>query len=209
MKKKNWFFTVGTTVWMSVTAAVLAILIVFTALCVPDTAPYHPILATVAGGKTPIFGDDMLDIYQSDYESKTAAVEAGNALNVEIAEEGFTLLLNEDNALPLERGSKISVFGKNSVNLVYGGSGSGGGGVSGASTIFDGLEAGGFEYNTVLREFYESSASGGGRSRPRGGRIRVQHRPQGVLRKFGFGRRPLGQSRTHRRLRCGSHPRYR
>ena len=164
MKKKNWFFTVGTTVWMSVTAVVLAILIVFTALCVPDTALYHPILATVAGGKMPIFGDDMLDIYQSDYESKTAAVEAGNALNVEIAEEGFTLLLNEDNALPLERGSKISVFGKNSVNLVYGGSGSGGGGVSGASTIFDGLEAGGFEYNTVLREFYESSASGGGRS---------------------------------------------
>lgn len=164
MKKKNWFFSAGTIAWLSVTAFLLALLIAFTALCVPDTALYHPIMATVAGGKTPIYGDEGLDIYKKEYSSKSKAVEAGNELNVRIAEEGFTLLLNENNALPLEKGSKISVFGKNSVNLVLGGTGSGAGDSSGAATIFDGLEEGGFEYNKELREFYESSASGSGRS---------------------------------------------
>ena len=60
--------------------------------------------------------------------------------NEKIAEEGFVLLKNKGGALPVytpesERNAaaeqpKVSVFGKNSVNLAYGGSGSGGGGRS-------------------------------------------------------------------------------
>lgn len=63
--------------------------------------------------------------YKSDYEDKASTLAAANALNEEIVEEGITLLKNEG-GLPLSSGSRISVFGKNSVNLVYGGSGSGG-----------------------------------------------------------------------------------
>ena len=88
-------------------------------------------------------------------------------MNIQICEEGFVLLKNEDNVLPLATSAsdpkKVSVFGKNSVNLVYGGSGSGAGDVSGAKTIFDSLEEAGYTYNTVLKEFYEGSASGSGR----------------------------------------------
>ena len=47
---------------------------------------------------------------------------------------------------------------------MLGGSGSGGGSGEGAATIFDGLKEGGIEYNPVLKEFYESSESGEGRS---------------------------------------------
>lgn len=160
----------GVIVWSVVSVVLVAILAVVTVL---ENTLLEPIITTVLGGPTPIKGKNSLDIYSSDYSSKEEVLEAGNALNEEIAKEGFVLLVNEDNALPIStpqsdssvsQKPKVSVFGKNSVNIVYGGSGSGGGDSSKAATIFDGLELGGFEYNPVLRDFYESSASGSGRS---------------------------------------------
>lgn len=150
--------------WIVVTAFLVAFLIVFTILA---QGMLNPILTTVLGGKKPILADSesgYTKIYTSDYNSKKDAIEAGNKLNLEIEKEGAVLLLNEENALPLEKGSKVSVFGKNSVNLVLGGSGSGGGSGENAKTLFDGLKAGGFEYNETLKSFYEGSASGAGRS---------------------------------------------
>ena len=163
MKVINCIFkTVRGRVWVCVSAVVLAILIVATSLV---TTAFRSIIGTVLGGKTPVFNENLEKIYESDYDSKNAVLEAGNALNEQIESEGATLLLNEENALPLARGSKVSVFGKNSVNLVLSGSGSGSGGSEGAATIFDGLEKGGLEYNRTLKEFYENnSASGSGRS---------------------------------------------
>ena len=157
---KKGFFSAGTITWLSVTAVVMAVLIVLTVL---ENGLLRSIFGTVLGGRTPVFGDNSVEIYTSEYDSKEQSVEAGNELNVRIEEEGAVLLVNEDNALPLARGSRVSVFGKNSVDIVLGGSGSGRGSGVG-STIFDGLEAGGFEYNPILRDFYESDASGAGSS---------------------------------------------
>ena len=155
MKVINCIFkTVRGRVWFCVSAVVLAILIVATSLV---TTAFRSIIGTVLGGKTPVFNENLEKIYESDYDSKNAVLEAGNALNEQIESEGATLLLNEENALPLARGSKVSVFGKNSVNLVLSGSGSGSGGSEGAATIFDGLEKGGLEYNRTLKEFYENN----------------------------------------------------
>lgn len=70
---------------------------------------------------TVVFGDGIY--YESDYENKDDSFEKSNKINEEINEEGITLLKNKNNALPLKKGSKVSVFGKNSVNLSYGGSG--------------------------------------------------------------------------------------
>lgn len=102
-------------------------------------------------------------------------LSAANAFNEKIVEEGIVLLKNED-ALPIptpesdqsvSRKPKLSVFGHNSINLVYGGSGSAGGdGSEGASTIYDSLQAAGYEYNPVLKSFYESSAAGEVRDTP-------------------------------------------
>ncbi len=161
----------ATIVWAAVTVFVVALLVVLTAL---ENTLLYPILSTVLGGPRPIKADGGTEIYKSDYASKKESKEAGDELNVEIAEEGFTLLLNEENALPIptpvsspsvRNKPKVSVFGKNSVDIVLGGTGSGG--ISGeeASTLFDGLEKGGFEYNPVLKKFYENDgASGSGRS---------------------------------------------
>ena len=79
-------------------------------------------------------------------------------LNEEIAYEGFVLLKNTDNALPLTgQNVKISVFGKNSVNLVYGGSGSGGGNAANNMSLYTALRNAGFDVNPTLESFYNSS----------------------------------------------------
>lgn len=156
----------------SVTSILLAAVLI--TLTILEYGLLGSILGTVLGGPQPIKGDGGLKIYESDYKNKAESVKAGDELNVRIAEEGFTLLLNEptlDNGtkvapLPMNvaKEKKVSVFGKNSVNLVLGGSGSGGGSGKG-KTIFDGLKKGGFEVNPTLKAFYEDSArSGAGRS---------------------------------------------
>lgn len=151
----------GVRVWAAVSALVIALLGTATVLA---NTTFDSILTTVLGGPTPIQDSSIEPVYTSDYASKAEATEAGNRLNVQIEEEGAVLLLNEASALPLAANAKVSVFGKNSVDLVLGGSGSGG--ISGvaASTLFDGLTAAGISYNPVLKAFYESSAAGAGRS---------------------------------------------
>ncbi len=156
------FKSIGGRVWFSITVVLLALLIVVTTLA---TTMFRSIIGTVLGGPMPVMADGVEAIYTSDYKTKAESKKAGDELNVQIAEEGFTLLLNEGNALPLDKSEKkISVFGKNSVDLVLGGSGSGGIDGTSAATLYDGLEEAGLEYNPKLKSFYESNASGGGRS---------------------------------------------
>ncbi|MCL2062429.1 MAG: glycoside hydrolase family 3 C-terminal domain-containing protein [Firmicutes bacterium] len=111
--------------------------------------------------------------YAADYENKAETFAAANLFNELLVEEGIVLLKNEDNALPIptqESGGfgrpSISVFGKNSVNLVYGGSGSGESSTDGAATIHESLTEAGYNVNSTLRNFYtNNSASGNGRPR--------------------------------------------
>ncbi len=161
MSKKKKSGVGGVVTWASVSVVVIALLIAVTIL---SQGIFYSIAVTFLGGKKPILDDTYEKIYTSAYDSKEASVEAGNNLNVEIEGEGAVLLLNEDDALPIAKGSKVSVFGKNSVNLVLSGSGSGGGSSEGSKTVFDGLKAGGIEYNPTLKSFYESAESGEGRS---------------------------------------------
>ena len=71
-----------------------------------------------------------------------------------VEEEGAALLMNENNALPLEKGAKVSCFSNSSVNLVYGGTGSGNIDASSADTLKTALEKSGFEVNKKLWNFY-------------------------------------------------------
>ncbi len=71
-----------------------------------------------------------------------------------IASEGFTLLKNENNSLPLSANTKINVFGWSSVKPVYGGSGSGSTNEANAVSLYDGLNNAGFETNQDLYDFY-------------------------------------------------------
>ena len=117
-------------VWMIVSLVLVVLLAVVTAL---TSTIFSSIISTVIGGRRAVYADGVEPIYTSDYNTKAATLDAANQLNQTICEEGFVLLKNESNALPMRteksEGSgrpKISVFGKNSVNIAYGGTGSGG-----------------------------------------------------------------------------------
>lgn len=69
--------------------------------------------------------DDSAVYYEADFASKEEMVHYGLKLCQQVEAEGAALLMNENNALPLAKGSKVSCFSNSSVNLVYGGTGSG------------------------------------------------------------------------------------
>ena len=153
-------------VWGITTVVLAALLITATTL---STGMLKNTIAQALGGDEPIYagGEEGNDSFKADFATKEEAVENGNKVTRKICEEGMVLLKNENNALPLAKNAKVSVFGKNSVNLVYGGSGSASpkpGSVK-LNTIFDSLTAAGLEYNKTLEDFYkDDSASGSPRN---------------------------------------------
>ena len=66
------------------------------------------------------------ELFKSEFNSIKELVYNGYKVQLEEATEGTVLLKNDNDALPLEKGSKISVFGGASVKPFNGGSGSGG-----------------------------------------------------------------------------------
>ena len=150
-------------VWAAVTVFMVALLIVANSLA---TKSFSSLLDGVFGGKRAVVAEDESGIpFEQDFNTKQEAFDNANNVVKEICEEGMVLLKNKDEALPLtENKPHVSVFGKNSVKLVYGGSGSAAPGDGERKTIFDSLTAAGIEYNKDLKSFYESKASGSGRS---------------------------------------------
>lgn len=94
--------------------------------------------------------------YTSDYEDEVQLLAAEEALCQEVEEEGIVLLKNDGDVLPLSEGSRISVFGQNSVDMVYGGVGAGSVDASTAPDLKTALEYSGFEVNPVLWDFYDT-----------------------------------------------------
>ena len=68
--------------------------------------------------------DFTTENYRSEASSAADALQRANDLNQRIVEEGITLLKNEESALPMKAGSRVSVFGKNSTDIIFGGGGS-------------------------------------------------------------------------------------
>ncbi len=100
---------------------------------------------------------DDYQYYVSDYENKQEVFKAASKLNETICEEGFVLLKNEDNSLPIAKTSKVTVFGRNSTQLVLGGSGSNAGSSSNKNIdLYQSLENVGIQYNPTLKSYYES-----------------------------------------------------
>lgn len=175
--------------WLFTTVSVLLFLVIV-ALVVTQNTFLYGTMKTLWGGERRVLVSGDATKYQyykidnAEFEqfqpeeekidTKAKALKEANRLNTEIAEEGFVLLKNENSALPIDTPQsktnkaaakpKVSVFGKNSVSMVYGGSGSGGGNAKDSVNLYGALEAAGFEYNTQLKKFYESGSSGSGRS---------------------------------------------
>ena len=102
------------------------------------------------------YGADV-EYYKSDFNSPSELYAYEEGKVAEIAEEGITLLEN-NGILPLDLGTKLSIFSHSSVDLVSGGSGSGSGSFELTKDLKEGLEGAGLKVNETLWNFYKSGA---------------------------------------------------
>ena len=120
------------------------------------------------GGRVLQSGDPGTAEYFTPTEgigTKSDALAAANAVNERICAEGFVLLKN-DGALPLGNYDKISVFGMNSVDLVYGGTGSAEKDSGDSVDLYKSLADSGIAYNPELKRFYDNQKAAG-KGRPK------------------------------------------
>ena len=98
--------------------------------------------------------DKEAQYYTSDFDSEEELTEYGTKIARQVEAEGAALLMNENQALPLAEGASVSCFSGSSVNLVYGGTGSGNVDASKADTLKGALKKSGFQVNEKLWDFY-------------------------------------------------------
>lgn len=111
-------------------------------------------------------GDEDAVYYENDFDS----VEELEAHDRQVAEqltgEGAVLLKNENQALPLAKNAKLSLFSHSSVDIATCGTGSADIDTSNAPTLRQALEATGFAVNDVLWDFYATGAGSGYMRKP-------------------------------------------
>ena len=88
--------------------------------------------------------------------SDTPDLKAHAKVAREAATEGMVLLKNEGSVLPLQKQSKLAVFGKASFELISGGTGSGDVNEAYSITLLQGLEHAHIKADTTLSELYET-----------------------------------------------------
>ena len=114
-----------------------------------------------------IVGYDKDSMYfTSDFESEDARWDYEKELCAQVEAEGAALLKNDNAALPLADGAKVSLFARGSVDLLYGGTGSGSVDTSQAPTLKDALTQEGIEINQTLWDWYTSTSDKYGRLTP-------------------------------------------
>ena len=110
--------------------------------------------------------------YEGQFETEADRTAAGAQLVYQVEAEGAALLTNENNALPLDKGAKISLFSTSSVNIVYGGTGSGNVDASKSHNLKQALEiVGGFHVNPTLWDFYSEGGAAGEYTRGNAGAV--------------------------------------
>ena len=119
-----------------------------TTLNVALNADTYKIIKGDETGDTQYFKSD----FASDEERETYEAE----LCAQVEAEGAALLKNDNAALPLASGAKVSLFGHGAVDLMYGGTGSGSVDTSKAPNFKQALESQGITVNETLWNLYSS-----------------------------------------------------
>ncbi len=144
--------------WLSIFSAPLAA--IFCALLVILNMFDNTVALFVGGTFWELENEDPNYVYfEGDFATEAERVAAGAALVKQVEAEGAALLMNEEKALPLASGSKVSLFSTSSVNIVYGGTGSANVDASKCDNLKTALEKAGFEVNSTLWDFYETGAA--------------------------------------------------
>ncbi len=99
------------------------------------------------------------DYFTSDYDSEEALYAHEKEISEQVEAEGIVLMQNNDEALPLAAGAKVSLFSLSSVNFKYGGAGSGAIDETKVQSLKEAFEQEGFEVNPTLWDMYSSSSA--------------------------------------------------
>lgn len=156
---------------------VISVVAVLTALVVGFTSgavSMQSLICTYIGGDTYRMDDvanaQNLEPYKTNGLSLNDWKVQADQLVEEIESEGLVLLKNENSALPLTKGSKVSLFGRSSVDLVLGGTGGGNIKTTAVETMLTAMEGDGrFTINPVLWDFYKQYDGKEGYKRSNGG----------------------------------------
>ncbi len=97
--------------------------------------------------------------YEQDSTTAEDADKVAKDVTRRTAEEGITLLKNENGALPLNTASEkaVTLLGRRSVQTVFGGTGSGAGDEGQCVKMADALKAAGFSVNQKVLDMYQSN----------------------------------------------------
>lgn len=143
--------------WKGLTFLSAVVAIIMIPLTVVLSMFDNTVAAFVGGSFWKLENEDAnAQYFTSDFETAEEMTDYGLEVCKQVEAEGAALLLNENHALPLEAGAKVSCFSGSSVNLVYGGTGSGNIDASKADTLKSALESTGMEVNGTLWDFYNS-----------------------------------------------------
>ncbi len=156
--------TFGKRIMLIIIAAMLSIVSAFSfAAC--KTKGVEETLVSVTGTKSGFL--ENKGKFFTDYATQNEQRIEAQKLSIKLAEEGFTMLKNADNALPLEKSERnVTLFGVHSVNMIRGGIGSGAGsavnvaGVVASSQLPDALESAGFRLNQRTIALYQQFTTG-------------------------------------------------
>lgn len=157
-------------IFTSIWSALLSILLVAVLIGNVVAMNYSTIITTYFGHTTTKTVDrdtsGESDYFTSDYASGQELYDAGAALCEEVEAEGMVLLKNEKQSLPLGENQKVSLFSESSVDLIYGGTGSGSVDTSTAKTLKAAFEEVGYTVNPTLWDFYTGNHETYKRSNP-------------------------------------------
>lgn len=93
--------------------------------------------------------------YVSSYKTEQDRLDALHETGTNISREGITLLKNDHGTLPISSSSKISVFGQDAVDPLYGGVGASAIDSSSVYSLKESLTKAGLKVNPTLWNFYE------------------------------------------------------
>lgn len=139
--------------------ALAIVLAVLTVIATPVNVILHMFDNTVAAFVGGAFWelenpDPHAEYFRGDFATVEEMIDYGLEVCRQVEAEGAALLMNKSGVLPLGEGAKVSCFSTSSVNLVYGGTGSGNIDASTADTLKTALEKSGASVNDTLWSFY-------------------------------------------------------
>ena len=142
------------------------VLAIFALVVTLIMAPASMVLGMFDNAMAAFMGGDFWDVqnedpnaiyFAEDFKSHEERLDAGAAICYQVEAEGAALLMN-NGALPLASGAKVSTLSTSSVNIVYGGTGSGNVDASKADSLKVALEKSGLTVNPTLWDFYTTGA---------------------------------------------------